>query len=57
MPKSRASWVIFDSDGKGQIGRCTRCGDILKLELPMNLKAAVLYMRAFVEDHLYCTEA
>jgi hypothetical protein len=55
--KTRASWVIFDSDGKGQIGRCTRCGDILKLELPMNLKAAVLYMRAFVADHLYCTEA
>ena len=52
----RGSWVIFDTDGKGQIGRCTRCGDTLRLKLPMNLEAVVLYMKAFVQEHSYCTE-
>lgn len=57
MSKSnRGSWVVVDGDGQGQIGRCTRCGDTLRLKLPMNLEAVALYMRAFVEEHLHCTE-
>jgi hypothetical protein len=43
-----------DADGLGQVGRCTRCGAVQVLKLPMSLKAAVMYMRAFVEEHSHC---
>lgn len=50
----KIDWVIVEADGKGQMGRCTRCGGVLTLKLPINLAAAVLYMRAFVQEHKYC---
>jgi hypothetical protein len=50
-------WVVVDGDGKGQVGRCVRCGGRLTLGLPMGLTAVVLYMQAFVEEHRYCKEA
>jgi hypothetical protein len=46
-----------DGDDLGQVGRCTRCGGVLRLKLPMSLKAAVLYMHAFVEEHTHCTDS
>jgi hypothetical protein len=49
-------WVVVDGDGKGQVGRCTRCGDTLTLKLPMGLKAVAMYMGAFVEEHSHCKE-
>jgi hypothetical protein len=54
MKKGRAWWVEYDSDGLGRVGRCTRCGRVLKVILPMSLKAFVLYSRAFVEEHSDC---
>ncbi len=50
------SWIIVDGDGKGQVGRCTRCHTAFSLKLPMNLTAAILYIRAFVEEHRNCKE-
>jgi hypothetical protein len=52
--KYRAWWVVVDSDGAGRVGRCTRCGRELYLNLPMGLKAVAMYMRAFVEEHRAC---
>lgn len=53
---SPTPWITVEGDGKGRIGMCTHCGDILTLRLPMSLKAVALYMQAFVEEHRYCTE-
>ena len=54
LRKSRAWWVILDSDGAGRVGRCTRCGTELNLKLPMRLKAFILYLKAFTEEHSGC---
>jgi hypothetical protein len=52
----KSEWVILDSDGQGRIGRCTRCGDVLRLKLPMSLKAFAMYLTAFAEEHCHCEE-
>jgi hypothetical protein len=52
--KRRAHWVVVDGDDEGQIGRCTRCGGVLRVKLPMHLKALAMYMEAFVEEHIHC---
>jgi hypothetical protein len=50
-----APWVVVGGLKEGDIGRCTRCGAVLRLALPMNLYAVALYMQAFVEEHRYCS--
>jgi len=55
--RSRTPWIVTGGDDNGQVGRCTRCGNILILKLPMSLKAVVLYMKAFVEEHRHCKDA
>jgi hypothetical protein len=56
MNSLQTAWIVVDGDGAGQVGRCLRCGDTLKLKLPMHLSAVALYMEAFVEEHRYCKE-
>ena len=49
-------WVVYDPKEGGQVGRCQRCGKALNLEMPMNLKAFVMYLQAFVQEHSHCQE-
>ena len=48
-----APWVVVGGLKDGDLGRCTRCGGVLRLKLPMILAAVALYMEAFVEEHRY----
>ena len=49
-------WVVYDRQEDGQVGRCQRCGKTLNLELPMDMKAFVMYLQAFVQQHSHCKE-
>jgi hypothetical protein len=54
--RNETPWVVAEFDGAGQVGRCTRCGEVLRLKCPMRLTAVCLYMEGFCAEHSCCQE-
>ena len=50
---SEAPWVVV---GSGGVGKCTRCGETFKVELPARISVWTAAARAFVDAHRDCQE-
>jgi hypothetical protein len=52
-------WVecLESSTGLDGIARCTRCGKVLKLGLPVAVQVFVATTRAFCKAHQHCKDA
>lgn len=48
-----AEWVVVGG-APGEVGHCTRCGQGLRLELPISLNVFAAASKAFVQDHRHC---
>lgn len=51
---SRTPWIVYEGNDFGRVGRCLRCDKTLTLQLPINLRAFILYTKAFVAEHENC---
>lgn len=49
-------WVVMGGDVEGDVGKCLRCGVVLRINLPQHLEVFIAALRAFCGVHQHCEE-
>ena len=49
-------WVVSGGPHPGDIGHCTRCGEVLNMKLPLPFEVVIAAAKAFVKAHSRCVE-
>lgn len=53
--RSYTPWIVCKFEG-GKSAECLRCGEVLRLGLPMNLEVWCAAVRAFCRVHAKCED-